>query len=108
MRSTSTRERTYRQVMPRSVDESVLISRFIDPAGRLITVPRRTSDRLVVYRHMVAAIEPRVDLDESAVNAALRPFGDDVAMLRRHLVDAGLLLRRPPGVYRRSDEGNQG
>jgi hypothetical protein len=36
------------------------------------------------------------------VNARLRPFSDDVAMLRRYLVDEGMIERRPPGIYRRS------
>ena len=89
--------------MARTVDETVLLSRFLDADGRLITIPRRRSDRLVVYRHVAATIEPGIDHDEPAVNAALRPFTDDVAMLRRYLVDEGFLLRRPPGVYRRPD-----
>ena len=89
--------------MARTVDESVLLGRFIDADGRLIVVPRRRSDRLIVYRHMAASIEPGVDHDESSVNASLRQFGDDVAMLRRYLVDEGFLVRRPPGIYRRAE-----
>jgi hypothetical protein len=53
---------------------------------------------------MAKAIEPDVDHDETAVNNRLRPFDDDVAMLRRYLVDEGLLLRRSPGIYRRPDD----
>ncbi len=44
-----------------------------------------------------------MDHEETAVNNRLRPFSDDVAMLRRFLVDEGLLLRRSPGIYRRPD-----
>jgi hypothetical protein len=91
------------RVMARTVDESVLLARFIDADGRLIAMPRRRSDRLVIYRHIAASIDAGVDHDEASVNAALRPFSDDVAMLRRYLVDEGFLLRRPPGVYRRPD-----
>jgi hypothetical protein len=89
--------------MARTADESVLLSRFIDADGRLVAVPRRRSDRLIVYRHVAATIEPGVEHDETAINAALRPFSDDVAMLRRYLVDEGFLLRRPPGLYQRPD-----
>jgi hypothetical protein len=87
--------------VPRTVDEGVLLSRYLDADGRLITIPRRRTDRLIVYRHVAAAIEPGLDHDEQSVNASLRAFHDDVAMLRRYLVDEGFLLRRPPGVYRR-------
>ncbi|HEX5016849.1 MAG TPA: DUF2087 domain-containing protein [Actinomycetes bacterium] len=88
--------------MARTVDRSLLLSRFLDADGRLLTMPRRRSDRLVVLEHVAQSIEPDTDLDESAVNARLRPIHDDVAMLRRYLVDEGLLQRRPPGVYRRA------
>ena len=89
--------------MARTVDESVLLSRFLDSEGRLVAIPRRRSDRLVLYRHIAAAVEPGVDHDEASVNDALRPVSSDVAMLRRYLVDEGFLLRRPPGIYRRPD-----
>ena len=72
-------------------------------------MPRKRANRLVVLRHIAEAIEPDVDHDETAVNNRLRPFDDDVAMLRRYLVDEGLLDRRPPGIYRRTvDEAAAG
>jgi hypothetical protein len=83
---------------------ALTLSRHLDADGRLIAMPRKRTNRLVVLRHMAQQIEPGVDHEETAVNAQLRPFSDDVAMLRRYLVDEGLLLRRPPGIYRRSDE----
>lgn len=84
--------------------EALTVSRHLDADGRLIAMPRKRANRLVVLRHMVNAIEPNVDHDETAVNNRLRPFDDDVAMLRRYLVDEGLLERRPPGIYRRPDD----
>jgi hypothetical protein len=89
--------------MARTVDDSVLLGRYLNAQGRLIVVPRRRSDRLVVYRHIAQSIEADRDHDEQSVNACLRPFHDDVAMLRRYLVDEGFLIRRPPGIYRRAD-----
>jgi hypothetical protein len=82
--------------------EALTLSRHLDADGRLISMPRKRANRLVVLRHIAGAIEPDVDHDESAVNNRLRPFDDDVAMLRRYLVDEGLLDRRTPGIYRRS------
>jgi hypothetical protein len=84
--------------------DSLALSRHLDGDGRLIAMPRKRANRLVVLRHMAQQIEPRVDHEETAVNARLRPFSDDVAMLRRYLVDEGLLLRRSPGIYRRPDD----
>jgi hypothetical protein len=89
--------------MARTVDESVLLDRYVDADGRLVVMPRRRSDRLIVYRHIAESIEPGRDHDEQSINTCLRPFHDDVAMLRRYLVDEGFLVRRPPGIYRRLD-----
>lgn len=41
------------------------------------------------------------ELPETEVNNLLRPVDDDVAMLRRYLVDYGLVERPRPGAYRR-------
>ena len=89
-------------------DPALVVSRHLDANGRLIAMPRRRANRLIVLGHFAEAIEPDVDLEEWQVNAALRPFGDDVAMLRRYLVDEGLLERRVPGIYRRLSPGTIG
>jgi hypothetical protein len=83
--------------------QALTLSRHLDADGCLIAMPRKRANRLVVLRHIAEAIEPNVDHDETAVNNRLRPFDDDVAMLRRYLVEAGLLERRPPGIYRRTN-----
>jgi hypothetical protein len=85
----------------RPVDDAVLVSRFVSVDGVLMAMPRRQSDRLIVLAHIANSIEAGRELDEPEVNARLRPFSDDVATLRRYLVDAGLLIRRSPGLYRR-------
>ena len=83
---------------------ALTLSRHLDADGRLIAMPRKRAHRLVVLKHCASLIEPGVDHSETDVNNRLRPVHDDVAMLRRYLVDEGLLLRRPPGIYRRSDD----
>lgn len=92
--------------MPVPPDDLLTLSRHLDADGRLIAMPRKRANRLVVLQHFAEAIEPNVDHDEAAVNIHLRAFGDDVAMLRRYLVDEGLLMRRPPGIYRRDVHGD--
>ena len=84
--------------------DSLMLSRHLDADGRLIAMPRKRAHRLVVLRHCASLIEPGVDHTETDVNNLLRPVHDDVAMLRRYLVDEGLLLRRPPGIYRRPND----
>jgi hypothetical protein len=69
--------------------------------GRLVSVPAQQSKRRVVLDHIVRVFEPGVRYPEREVNALLRAWHPDVAALRRHLVDDGLLTREA-GVYWRS------
>ena len=86
------------------MNDDVLVSRFIDEGGHLMAMPRKRANRLVVLTHIAGSIEPDQDHDENSVNGRLRQYSDDVATLRRYLVDEGLLTRRPPGIYRRQGE----
>jgi hypothetical protein len=69
--------------------------------GRLLSVPSARGKRLVILDHLARVFEPGVRYPEREVNAYLRAFHDDVAALRRYLVDEGLLSREA-GVYWRS------
>jgi hypothetical protein len=69
--------------------------------GRLVSIPAQHSTRLVVLRHLVHVFEPGVRYPEREVNALLAAWHDDVAALRRYLVDEGLLTREA-GVYWRT------
>lgn len=84
---------------PPDPDALVLNRSIVD--GRLVHLPRRRSKRLVLLDHIVQIFEPGVRYSERDVNAALRAFDDDVATLRRYLVDEGL-LDRADGAYWRS------
>jgi hypothetical protein len=65
---------------------------------RLATMPRPGRKRLIVLAHIVQRFEPGERYAEREVNLALREFWDDVAALRRYLVEAGL-LERADGWY---------
>lgn len=84
---------------PRDLEAQILERSIVD--GRLVHLPRKRSKRLVVLDHLVQVFEPGVRYSEREVNAALRMFDDDVATLRRYLVDEGL-LDRSRGSYWRS------
>ena len=71
---------------------------FLDDDGRLSTVPARRWKRLVILDHLAQMFEPGQRYPEVEVNRRLRAVHDDVAMLRRYLVDEGF-LDREGGVY---------
>lgn len=73
-------------------------ARFLDGAGRIDRYPVQHADRLELLRWVaVRAFAPGDVLSEQATNERLSPFTDDVAALRRFLVDAELLERTRSG-----------
>jgi hypothetical protein len=74
---------------------------FLDEDGRLTALPAKRGKRLVVLDLVARVFEPGVRYPETEVNALLRAFHDDVAALRRYLVDEGFLDRHA-GVYWRT------
>jgi hypothetical protein len=83
------------------VHRDAVLRAFLGPDGRLRGIPARHSKRLVVLDHLAQLFEPGERYDEVEVNRRLRGFHDDVAALRRHLVEDGF-LDRAAGVYWRS------
>ncbi|MGO1592384.1 MAG: DUF2087 domain-containing protein [Ancrocorticia sp.] len=74
------------------------IERFLH--GKLIIqYPANSSERAELLSWVAAqAFGPAEVLSEKDVNERLRPFTDDVAELRRYLVDHGLVYRSPDGA----------
>jgi hypothetical protein len=66
--------------------------------GRLTVMPRSGRRRQIVLEHIAQLFEPGRRYSEVEVNRTLRPVWDDVAALRRYLVDAAL-LDRAAGEY---------
>lgn len=61
--------------------------------------PRRQEDRRMLLRWIAErTFQPGDDLTESEVNLRLLRYSDDVAVLRRYLVDHELLERAPDGT----------
>jgi hypothetical protein len=71
--------------------EGILRSFVTD--GRLVQIPAVRSKRLVVLDRLAADFEPGRRYDEREVNDVLRRWHDDVATLRRYLVDESFLSR---------------
>jgi len=83
-----------------ATSRDAILRRFVVD-GRIVAMPAKESKRLVVLDHCAQRFEPGVRYAEREVNEVLTTFHDDVAMLRRYLVDYGLLAREA-GVYWRS------
>ncbi len=83
-----------------SLDSRVLRG-FIDPAGRLLTIPVHRKKRLAVLRWLVEDFQPGRAYPESDVNRILGRRHPDFAALRRYLVDEELMQRRR-GMYWRT------
>lgn len=79
-------------------DRDRVLRAFLDADGRLVAMPAKQRKQLVVLDHVVRVFEPGERYSEVEVNAMLRAFHDDVAMLRRYLVDHEFMAR-DNGVY---------
>jgi len=71
---------------------------FFDGA-RLKQIPAQRKKRVIILQHLLTRFEPNRDYPEKEVNAILREAHEDVATLRRELVDYNYLTRMG-GVYR--------
>lgn len=81
-------------------EEDKILSTFVHD-GRLVRMPARQSKKLVILRWLVERFEPGVSYPERQVNEILKEVDPDYAMLRRYLVDAGL-MQRDQGIYWRT------
>lgn len=80
------------------------VDRFLR-LGRIDRYPASAADRRQLLAWIVSeAIQPGEDLTERQVNERLLSYTDDVVLLRRYLVDFGLLERTASGSsYSRPD-----
>jgi hypothetical protein len=81
--------------------DRVVLARFLDDDGRLVSIPTKQAKLLVVLDHLAQSFALGRTYTEVEVDDALRVAHDDVAALRRALVDFGFLTR-DHGVYWRS------
>ena len=82
-------------------DNSVLRAFFDGP--RLRQIPASRKKRVVILRRLLERFAPGRSYPEAEVNELLREAHDDVATLRRELVDYGFMVR-DRGIYRIATE----
>lgn len=71
------------------------------PDGRLTHLPAKRKKRMVVLRWLADHFRAAERYPESQVNEILGRYHDDVALLRRNLVDEEL-MQRQSGLYWRA------
>ncbi|PWH06868.1 hypothetical protein DEO23_08185 [Brachybacterium endophyticum] len=67
--------------------------------GHLLSIPAKRKTRLAVLLELLARFAPGESYTEAQVGDILRPIHEDVAFLRRELVDYGYLERDGVGTY---------
>ena len=82
--------------------DSRVIANFFDADGRLKRIPAREGHRLVVMTLVAERFERGMDYSDAEVRSILSAVNEDHALMRRFLVDRGLLVRDARGTrYRR-------
>ena len=71
--------------------------------GRLVTIPAKRRARVIILLELLGRFETDRDYTEREVGEILRPIHDDVAYLRRELVDYGFMTRSD-SIYRVAQE----
>ncbi len=71
--------------------------------GRLVQIPAQQKKKLIILEEIVKVFTPGEKYDEWDVNKMLVDFNEDVASLRRYLVEFGL-MDRDHDVYWRIDQ----
>lgn len=78
---------------------SDVLRRFVRN-GRLVSIPMARSKRLVILDHLSQEFEPGWRYTEKDVNEILGDYHEDVAALRRYLVDEGFMAREAGEYWR--------
>ncbi|WMJ83291.1 DUF2087 domain-containing protein [Oscillospiraceae bacterium LTW-04] len=75
------------------------IKRFLDASGRIIQLPKRAVPRAAVLSYLAEKFEAGSTYTEKSVNAICTQWHtfNDYFILRRELIDSGLLCRKPDG-----------
>ena len=93
------------------MEEPVKISQFLDDEGRITQMPRKQKPRRAVLEYLATQFEPGCVYTEHEVNAICgqwHTFGD-YFLLRRELIESGLLHRKRDGsrYWRPTDENGE-
>ena len=74
--------------------ERKVMANFVDAEGCITAFPAQEKKFLVLLRYVLKAFEPGKHYSEKQVNEVLLRFNEDTAVMRRSLVDFGMLARQ--------------
>ena len=77
---------------PKSEERARVVATFIRD-GRLVTIPAQYKKRRFIMEEIARSFEWGRLYDEKEVNAIMRTFHDDVASLRREMIDQRIMMR---------------
>lgn len=77
---------------PKSEERARVVATFLKD-GRLVSIPAQYKKRRFVMEEIARSFEWGRLYDEREVNAILRAFHDDVASLRREMIDQRIMMR---------------
>jgi biotin operon repressor len=95
--------------LPANVQEDAYrakVLRTFIKRGRLVQFPAQLKKRQVVLERILQEFEPGRKYTEREVNLVLLEFNEDVASLRRGMIEYRY-MQREKGVYWRVDEGEE-
>jgi hypothetical protein len=75
-----------------------VIKNYSLPDGRLREIPTQSRKFQAVIRHVAVDIAPGKRYSEKEINELLKRYNEDYAILRRGLVDSGILKREASGA----------
>ena len=81
-------------------EDAARVLRTFLRGGRLVSIPMQRGKKLVILDRLAQEFDVGVRYSERQVNGILRRFHDDVAALRRYLVDDGFLDREAGAYWR--------
>jgi predicted transcriptional regulator len=82
-----------------------VLETFTGPDGRLKAIPMQRKKFEAILRHVLQHFTPGREYSGREVDETLRRFADDIASLRRGLIDHRMMARDPAGTrYWRIDE----
>lgn len=81
------------------MEKKIEIRQFLDGAGKIKQLPQKQRVRLAVLGYLAEKFETDSVYTEKAVNALCQQWHtfNDYFILRRELVDSGLICRKPNG-----------
>ena len=77
---------------PKSEERARVVATFIRD-GRLVTIPAQYKKRRFIMEEIARSFEWGRLYDEKEVNTIMRTFHDDVASLRREMIDQRIMMR---------------